>query len=109
MATQCGEIQLTGTTEDALAAARVSLSRLGWEIDRLEDARIEAHEDPAALSCKTSPSTVLLHLTPVPGEVEVAIECSGPGLALMVAPRLQRQVAALARQLAEAGTASHPL
>jgi hypothetical protein len=86
------------------AACREALPALGWETTSEAPGRIEAREDVALLSCRTSPSQVEISLEPDGvRRTVVTIAAKAPGMGPIPGPkRLRVQVAALQRRIREA-------
>lgn len=100
MPTHRETIELEAGAQDAERACVVALRGLGWTLESRSSGRIEAFEDPTPLNCHTAPSSIVVEIE---GRGEdsctLALECSGPGLAVMVRGRLQRQARALVTRL----------
>lgn len=94
-------IALDAGWDDALDACRDALGALGWMlVSSQAGGRLEAHEDPSGLRCRTTPSHITIEIVaPAPDETVVKISGTAPGIGRVPARRLSKQLAALARRV----------
>lgn len=93
-------LEFDAPPDQALAACRSAVARLGWEISEVKEDRLVTHQDPTKLSCREWPVEVVIEVL-AGGEDRgcVSLDASVPGRGPISSRNLRSGLAALERAI----------